>query len=182
MFIALEIRRELSGWSQIRRGYMKIFLIIFLCLSLCGCARTMYLKDLNSANIYLRVYQGYPPTKVLTFGNKDIAAKDVDKRIEEYLNKHPEVEKDIAEKMRIYKVCIGMTKEQVLILKEPDEIKYDKKNNQETWIFGSMMNYGNMVKVVLKNDIVAYIDWKFQDYPWPDYVSKEEYLEHLNLK
>lgn len=133
-------------------------------LLLSGCAYVKHISNLNSEPIYITRYRGYPPVKEVIFGNKGIDYELVDKRIEDYLNNHPELDQYIVNTIRNYSVCKGMTKDQVAVIANPNTKEFDKSNSQEIWIYGSVAKDGRMIKIIFVNSIVEQIDIKYWTY------------------
>ncbi len=129
-------------------------------LLLSGCARIQHQGNLDSYPLYITVQRGYPPVKAVTFSNRDIDYKPLDKRIEEYLNNHPATKDEITKNMRNYVISKGMNKEQVLAIAGNNP---DSKQNEEIWIYGSIIMQGRVFIITFKDDHVVRIDEKYWD-------------------
>lgn len=129
-----------------------------------GCARIQHQADLESYPFYITVQRGYPPVRAVSFSNRDIDYKPLDKRIEEYLNSHQETRGEIAKNIKNYVISRGMDKEQVLTIvgKSPD-CKDFSKQNEEKWIYGSVISQGRVVIISFKDDYVLSITDKYWD-------------------
>ena len=66
--------------------------------------------------------------------------------------------------MKRYVISAGMNKEQVLTIvgKGPDSKDYNKQN-EEVWIYGSILMQGRTVIITFKKDYVERIDDKYWD-------------------
>lgn len=133
-------------------------------LLLSGCARIQHQTNLDSYPLYIIVQRGWPPVKSVVFSNSDISYEFLDKRIEEYINNHPAMQDEIVKNMRNYAISKGMKKEQVLVIagKNPDNKSYNKQN-EEMWVYGSIVMQGRVFIITFKDDYVVRIDDKYWD-------------------
>ena len=129
-----------------------------------GCARIQHQENLKTNSFYITVQRGYPPVKAVTFFNKDMDYKPLDKRIEEYLNSHPTTKDEIAKSMKHYVISVGMNKGEILTIagKDPDSKEHNKQN-EEVWVYGSILMQGRTVIITFKDDYVVRIDDKYWD-------------------
>ena len=131
---------------------------------LSGCATIQHQENLDSYPFYITVQRGYPSIKAVSFYNKDIDYKPIDKRIEEYLNSHPMTKDGIVRNMKNYVISKGMNKEQVLAIagRNPDS-KDHGRQKEEIWIYGSIVMQGRVFIITFKEDYVMRIDDKYWD-------------------
>jgi hypothetical protein len=141
-----------------------VFFWMIAILSLGGCATIQYQANLDAHPFYITEQRGDPPVKAVVFSKTDIDYKALDERIAGYLSKHPETPEKIAKNMKDYVIANGMNKEQVLTItgKNPDSKDFNKEN-EERWVFGSVIAQGRAVIITFEGDYVVNITDKYWD-------------------
>ena len=93
----------------------------------------------------------------------NVPKKEYRQRIDRYLERHPEIGKEVADKMRECWVTLGMTEEQVVTMVEPQYVLKGKKRNQTIFKYsnvgkfapGKLFGEGTKIWVTFTDGIVT---------------------------